>query len=263
MSLPLFSLENKVAFITGATNGIGRGMAEGLALGGISQIIISHRPSTNPNSTINHLKSFNPSLQVDSIEADLGLIKLKDIEAGLYVKVIEKSVTGRVDILINNAGISYRNAFESFPDDEFDEVLYVNMRVPAKLAQLFGKHMLENKIKGKMIFTASLMSYQGGLRVAPYAISKGGIKLFVQALSNEWSEHAICVNAIAPGYVETNMTEALKSDKKRYAEISGRIPLGRWATPEDFRGPTLFLASSASDYITGETLAVDGGWLGR
>ncbi|ODV93854.1 hypothetical protein PACTADRAFT_51601 [Pachysolen tannophilus NRRL Y-2460] len=266
MSSALFSLKGKVALVTGATNGIGRGMVTGLAEAKIDQIIFIHRPSTDPQSTIDSLIKAHPNPEdftISTIEADLGSLKIEDIESKIVKKSLQLSKTGKIDILINNAGISYRSPIIDYPDDEFNKVLHVNLNVPTKLSQLIGKHMIENKIRGKILFTASLLSFQGGVNVSAYAVSKGGILQLTKALSNEWASYGINVNSIAPGYIKTNMTRNISDDEKRNNEILSRIPYGRWGDIFDFKGPTVFLASSASDYVSGESLVVDGGWMGR
>ena len=166
------------------------------------------------------------------------------------------------DILINNAGTIRRNAAEDHPTEWWDEVIEVNLSSQFLLSKEIGKEMI-NRGSGKIIFIASLLTFQGGITVPGYAASKGGIGQLTKALANEWASKGINVNAIAPGYIATDNTEALRNDKDRYKAILERIPQGRWGTPEDFAGPSIFLASDASNYVNGEILTVDGGWMGR
>lgn len=264
-NMSIFSLHGKVVLASGATSGIGLGMCSGLSEQGAKQIILIHRPSTDPSPAIEALKKIHPSgdLVVSTIAADVAEVKLEDIEEKIVKPAIALSKTGQLDVLINNAGVNLRHTAEDFPEDMFNQVLQIDLLFPAKLTRLVGKHMLDNKIKGKILFTLSLISFQGGILSAPYAISKSGLKGFVQALSNEWSSRGVNVNGIAPGYIETKLVKSLKEDPVRGKQISDRIPIGRWGTPEDFKGPAAFLCSSASDYVTGETLLVDGGWMAR
>ena len=177
------------------------------------------------------------------------------------VKAI-KAAHANVDILINNAGIISRNPAAEHTDDEWDRVLSVNLDAPFILAREFGKEMLKRK-SGKVVFTCSLLSFQGGINVPGYAASKGAIASLVKAFANEWASRGINVNGIAPGYIATNNTKALQSDEERSKAILSRIPAGRWGVPEDFKGPVIFLCSAAADYVHGEILTVDGGWMGR
>ncbi|GMM35212.1 hypothetical protein DASC09_025370 [Saccharomycopsis crataegensis] len=266
MSNSIFSTQGKVVLATGATSGIGLGMCKGLAEFGCQQLILIHRPSTSPAEATAELKKISPlgdKLVVSYIQADVAEVNVEDIEEKIVKPALELSVTGKIDVLINNAGVNLRYTAEDFPEDQFQKVLQIDLLFPSKLTRLVGKHMLENNVRGKIIFTLSLISFQGGILSAPYAISKSGLKGFVQALSNEWSSKGINVNGIAPGYIETKLVKSLKEDPVRGRQITERIPIGRWGTPEDFRGPAAFLASSASDYVTGETLLVDGGWMAR
>jgi len=178
--------------------------------------------------------------------------------------LVEKLGNGgiRPDILINNAGTIARKPAAEHPDEMWDTVLEVNLSAQFVLSREIGKGMIERG-SGKIIFTASLLTYQGGITVPGYAASKGGIGQLTKALANEWASKGVNVNAIAPGYITTDNTEALQNDPVRYNSILERIPQGRWGTPEDFAGPAVFLASAASDYVNGEILTVDGGWMGR
>ncbi len=168
----------------------------------------------------------------------------------------------RIDILVNNAGTILRNPAAEHSDEFWDEVLEVNLSSQFILSREIGSRMIAEG-SGKIIFTASLLSFQGGINVPGYAASKGGIARLTMALANEWAGKGVNVNAIAPGYISTDNTTALREDKDRSASILGRIPAGRWGEPEDFKGPVVFLASDASNYVHGTILTVDGGWMGR
>jgi len=187
---------------------------------------------------------------------------LSDRDA-LYVfikKVLSENK--HIDILINNAGTIMRKPAAEHPDEYWDKVLAINLNAPFILAREIGKHMLERG-SGKIIFTCSLLSFQGGITVPGYAASKGALSSVVKALANEWASKGVNVNGIAPGYIATDNTEALRADEERSKSIMGRIPAGRWGEPEDFKGATVFLASKAADYVHGTILLVDGGWMGR
>lgn len=257
----LFSLKGKVALITGATNGIGLGMAKGLASADIDQIILTYRSEKPLQEAIKVLQEVNPNVKLASIQVDLSAADEDATVKKIFEESYAKSSTGKIDILINNAGISARYALESFPQEEFDQVLKVNLSIPVKLTKAVGTKMLETKTEGKIVFTASLMSFQGGLNTTAYAITKGGINQFMKGLSNEWSLKGIRVNAIAPGYIATKLTDTMDEDRK--AAVLPRIPIGRWGNMDDFMGPIVFLTSDASKYVTGETLLVDGGWMAR
>jgi 2-dehydro-3-deoxy-D-gluconate 5-dehydrogenase len=169
---------------------------------------------------------------------------------------------GKIDILVNNAGIIRRADAESYPDEDWDDVLMVDLSSVFRLCRSVGRTMLERR-SGKIINIASMLTFQGGMRVPAYAAAKGGLAQLTKALANEWAERGVNVNAIAPGYMRTDNTRALRDDRARYEAITARIPAGRWGEPEDLAGAVVFLASSASDYVHGYVLAVDGGWLAR
>jgi 2-deoxy-D-gluconate 3-dehydrogenase len=169
---------------------------------------------------------------------------------------------GKIDFLFNNAGIIRRSPSEEFTEKDWDETIMTNLKGPFFLAQAVARVMISQKRKGKIINTSSLSAVQGGKRVPAYAASKGGLAQVTKSMANDWARYNILVNAIGPGWVKTELTDLLQKDKERYAEITSRIPLGRWADPEDMMGAAVFLASDASDYITGQTIFVDGGWLG-
>lgn len=260
MSL-LFSLKGQVAVLTGGTNGIGLGYAKGLASAELDQLILTYRSESTLEQAKEVIKSVNSNIEISGIKVDF----LEEEEDELVDKIVSESYklskTGKVDILINNAGITERYQFESFPEDKFQSVLKVDLNVPVKLTKRFGAKMLEQHVQGKIVSTASLLSFQGGVLSTPYAIAKGALKQFTQAVSNEWSSRGIRVNCIAPGYIETKLTDNMAKEAK--ALIDKRIPLGRWGQIDDFMGPIVFLTSDASRYVTGETLVVDGGWLSR
>ncbi|ODV87868.1 hypothetical protein CANARDRAFT_5180 [[Candida] arabinofermentans NRRL YB-2248] len=264
MSAKLFSLEGKTVLITGATNGIGQAMVIGLYEAG-ANVIFTHRPSTDPSETKALILESNPTSKsiVETIEVDLADLKITDIGSKIVDRAISLSPNGKIDILVNNAGITYRSNLVDFPEEEFNKVLHVNLHVPVHLTKLVGAHMLENKIRGKIVSTASLTSFQGFPGISSYCASKGAILQFSKAISSEWASLGINVNCIGPGYIATNMTDKLVKDTSKSDYILGRIPQGKWGSPNDFKGPVVFLCSAASDYITGECLMVDGGWMSR
>lgn len=253
----LFSLKGKTALLTGGTNGIGLGMAQGLVGADLDHLILTYRSEEPLKKTIDILKAINPKVKIDGIYADFLKGTEEELVESIYTQAVEKG--GKIDILINNAGINYRRSFKTYPQNEFDEVMRVNLNIPVKLTQKVINHMDDNGIKGSIIFTGSLCSFQGGIDSSAYAITKGGIKLFTASVSNEFSKKGIRVNCIAPGYITTNMTEVF--DPEFADGLINRIPMGRWGNEKDFQGPAVFLASDASGYITGETLVVDGGWM--
>ncbi|HUZ58072.1 MAG TPA: SDR family oxidoreductase [Hanamia sp.] len=250
----LFDLTGKTALVTGCSRGIGKAMATGLAEAGVNIIGVSGtlKPGSDVEKEIKKSgREFTP------YAIDLGNRK------GLY-KSIEKIKSKHpvIDILINNAGIIKRDPAAVHTDEEWDSVLTVNLDSSFILSREFGKEMIKRK-SGKIIFTCSLLSFQGGINVPGYAASKGAVASLVKALANEWASKGVNVNGIAPGYIATKNTEALRDDEERSKSILDRIPAGRWGTPEDFIGPVIFLSSHASDYVDGEILTVDGGWMGR
>jgi len=251
----LFDLSGKTALVTGGNKGIGRGMAIGLAEAGADIIAVS--------ATI--------ALEGSDIEKEVLALgrKFKAYQADLsdrqdVYRLLDQVLTEnkRIDILVNNAGTIMRQPAAEHSDAYWDQVLAVNLDTPFVLARELGKHMINNG-GGKIIFTCSLLSFQGGINVPGYAASKGALASLVKALANEWASKNINVNGIAPGYIATDNTEALRNDAERNASILGRIPAARWGTPEDFKGPAVFLASDAGNYVHGTILTVDGGWMGR
>lgn len=249
----MFDLTGKVALVTGANTGLGQGMALALAGAGADVVLIGR---SEPVETLEAISKLD--VKSHSILTDLGA-------ADTVSEIIAEAVKamGRVDILVNNAGIIKRNEAIDFTPDEWDSVMDVNLRTLFFLSQAFARHLVAEKTSGKIINIASMLTFQGGIRVPSYTASKSAVGGLTKALANEWAQHGINVNAIAPGYFATNNTAALQADEKRNAEILGRIPSGRWGNPSDMAGAIVFLASHASDYVQGITLPVDGGWLSR
>ena len=251
----LFDLTGKTALVTGAKRGIGRGMAEALAEAGADIIGVSATIEESGSEVGNAVAALGRNFsayQVDFADKDAVMDFAKTLETNNIVP----------DILINNAGTIKRHPAAEHPDAWWDEVIEVNLSAQFRLSREIGRQMVARG-SGKIIFTASLLTFQGGITVPGYSASKGGIGQLTKALANEWAAHGVNVNAIAPGYIATDNTEALRNDNARYTAILERIPQGRWGTPKDFAGPAIFLASSASDYVNGEILTVDGGWMGR
>lgn len=253
-ALDRFDLRGKTAIVTGAKRGIGRGMAEALAEAGADIVGVSATlaPGSEVEQAVTALgRSFKP-YQCDFSDRGAVTALAAQLDADGIVP----------DILVNNAGTIKREPAAQHPDDWWDEVIEVNLSAQFVLSREIGRGMVARG-RGKIIFTASLLTFQGGITVPGYAASKGGIGQLTKALANEWASQGVNVNAIAPGYIATDNTQALQDDPERSTAILGRIPQGRWGTPEDFGGPVVFLASAASDYVNGEVLVVDGGWMGR
>lgn len=250
----LFSLNGKTALITGGNRGLGRGIAKGLATAGAKVVIWASSDSVYDAAD----KLKNEGLDVVAVKCDLS--DEKDIKES-FEKTLELA-GGRLDILVNNAGIQRRSKCEEFPLSDWDDVININLRSVFVLCQLAGQHMLKNG-GGKIINLASMLSFFGGFTVPAYAAAKGGVAQLTKALSNEWASQGINVNAIAPGYMATEMNTNLINDAVRNTEILSRIPAKRWGTPEDMAGVAVFLSSNASDYLNGAVIPVDGGYLGR
>ncbi|ACT60488.1 2-dehydro-3-deoxy-D-gluconate 5-dehydrogenase KduD [Hirschia baltica] len=252
MSHP-FDLTGKTAIVTGANTGLGQGMAVALAEAGANLTLVGR---SAPSDTVELVEKLGRKAHV--VMADLG--SLDPIE-----KIVgeTKEVFGGIDILVNNAGIIKRNDSIDFTPEDWDSVMNINVRTLFFLSQAVARSMIAAEKGGKIINIASMLSYQGGIRVPSYTTSKSGVMGLTRILANEWAQHGINVNAIAPGYFATNNTAALQADEKRNTEILGRIPSGRWGKPSDLGGAAVFLASAASDYVQGITLPVDGGWLAR
>jgi 2-deoxy-D-gluconate 3-dehydrogenase len=253
MSLDSFSLAGKAAIVTGANTGLGQGIAVALAEAGANLALVGR---SSPEETVELVKKAGRKAHV--IMADLGGLDRVDA-----IVDETREALGGIDILVNNAGIIKRNDSIDFTVEEWDSVMNTNLRTPFFLSQKAARAMIEAGKGGKIINIASMLSYQGGIRVPSYTSSKSGIVGMTRILANEWAKHGINVNAIAPGYFETNNTDALRADEKRNTEILGRIPAGRWGRPSDLAGAAVFLSSSAADYVHGTVLAVDGGWLAR
>lgn len=251
----LFDLSGKTALVTGCKRGIGRGMAEALAEAGADIIGVSATLESSGSEIEKAVTGMGRAFSGHAVD-------FSDREAltGFAAQLDRDGIVP--DILINNAGTIKRHPAAEHPTDWWDEVIEVNLSAQFLLSREVGRGMIARG-SGKIIFTASLLTFQGGITVPGYSASKGGIGQLTKALANEWAPKGINVNAIAPGYIATDNTEALRNDKDRYKAILERIPQGRWGTPEDFAGPAVFLASSASDYVNGEILTVDGGWMGR
>jgi len=252
--LEKFGLGGKVALVTGAARGLGQAVCVALAEAGADIVGVSLAAEA-PATAEAIAKTGRRYLHVP---ADLS--SLEPIE-----RIVETAVRelGGIDILVNNAGIIRRNDAIDFSEKDWDDVMDVNLKSLFFLTQAVARHMIDRDRGGKIVNIASMLSFQGGVRVPSYTASKSGVRGLTMLLANEWAKHRIQVNAIAPGYMATDNTEMLRADSKRSAEILGRIPSGRWGAADDIAGAAVFLASAASDYVTGHTLAVDGGWLGR
>ena len=249
----LFRLDGKVALVTGAAAGIGAAIAEALAEAGAD--VACHGNTRPADATAALVKAKNRKGAALS-----GDLSDRAAPARLVDEVLERF--GRVDILINNAGIIRRTPAVDHTDEDWDAVINVNLTSVFSLCKLAGKHLLEQS-SGKIVNIASLLSFQGGVNVPGYSAAKGGLANLTRALANEWAGRGVNVNGIAPGYIETENTAALRQNAERFRQISERIPAGRWGTPRDLAGAAVFLCSAASDYVHGHILTVDGGWMGR
>jgi 2-dehydro-3-deoxy-D-gluconate 5-dehydrogenase len=254
MILDLFKLEGKVALVTGGCTGLGEGMAVGLAEAGADILTTFH--STPPDGLESRVTGLGR--RFGAIRADLARPETMEDLAAEACEAL-----GKVDILVNNAGIIRRAELLAFDQADWDEVMNVNLKSLFLLSQSVARRMVDTGLGGKIINIASMLSYQGGIRVPSYTASKHGVMGLTKIMANELAAKGINVNAIAPGYMATENTRALREDPKRNAQILARIPTGRWGAPEDLQGAVVFLASRASDYLQGETIAVDGGWLSR
>jgi 2-deoxy-D-gluconate 3-dehydrogenase len=255
MTLDVFSLDGKVALVTGASRGLGAAMAA--AIGAAGAAVALHSNEQAATQTAERICK-ESGRRTELFTADLADRAAAD-------KLIADTIAafGRIDILVNNAGIIRRRPAAQHSDDDWDAVIEVNLSNAFRMCRAMGKHLIDRGRGGKIINVASLLSYQGGINVPGYAASKGGIVQLTKALANEWASHGINVNAIAPGYMQTDNTKALRDDPQRNKQITERIPAGRWGTPEDVAGAAVYLASKASDYVHGHVLVVDGGWMGR
>ena len=252
--LDKFDLSGKTALVTGCRRGIGRAFAQGLAEAGADIVGVS--------------ASLASGSEVEGDVAALGrsfhpyACDFSDRDALRAFVAQVKADVAQIDILVNNAGTILREPAADHPDEYWDKVIEVNLNAQFVLAREFGKEMVARG-RGKIVFTASLLSFQGGITVPGYAAAKGGIATLTMALSNEWAGKGVNVNAIAPGYIATDNTEALRSDSVRSEQILTRIPQGRWGQPDDLKGVCVFLCSDAASYVNGAILTVDGGWMGR
>jgi len=253
MILDDFNLSGKVAIVTGCSTGLGQGMCYGLAEAGADIVGIDYVDSPETKATIEDM-----GRRFLEIKADLS--DLEPVE-GIIQRTVE--TFGKLDILINNAGIIRRADAIEFTEKDWDDVMNINIKTLFFLSQAAAQQFIKQESKGKIINIASMLSYQGGIRVPSYTASKSGVMGVTRLMANEWAKYNINTNAIAPGWMATNNTAPLRADPVRSKEILDRIPAGRWGTPGDLKGVAVFLASDASDYINGYTLAVDGGWLAR
>ena len=247
-------LAGKIAVVTGANRGIGHAIALALAEAG-ADIVGTSRQMSDDESIAKEVRALGQKFFPFACD-----MKNRAESTALAKKVLTE--VGQVDILVNNAGTIRRENIADYSLADWDEVVEVNLTAPFILTQDFGKQMLERG-EGKVIFISSLLSYQGGIRVPAYTASKSGIAGLVKAFANEWAGKGVNVNAVAPGYLVTDNTEALRADPIRYEAITGRIPAGRWGEGSDIAGSVVFLASKNAEYLHGSTITVDGGWMGR
>lgn len=253
MILDRFSLKGKSGLVTGAGSGIGKGMAKGLTEAG-ARVALAGRNMEKLENASSEMKTFGLDavpFQVDMAEPD----SISNLVRSVLTEF------GRIDFLFNNAGMIHRAPFEEFPIKAWEEIVRVNLTGPFLLSQAVARHMIEKGIKGSIVNTSSLIAVLGGMTVPGYAATKGGLSQLTKSMCNDLARYGIRVNAIGPGWVKTEMTEALRANPERFEAISARIPLARWADPEDLAGLAVFLASDASAYITGQVIFIDGGYL--
>jgi 2-deoxy-D-gluconate 3-dehydrogenase len=253
MPARLFDLTGKNAIITGCNTGLGAAMAVALAEAGCGIAGVNRSEPADTRARVE-----GTGQRFVDIRADLAELDAVDSIVAAAVEAF-----GHIDVLVNNAGIIRRNDALEFSEADWDAVIDVNLKSVFFLSQAVARQFVRQGTGGKIINVASMLSFQGGIRVASYTASKSGVLGLTRLLANEWAAKGINVNAIAPGYMATNNTAALRNDRERNDEILARIPAGRWGTPDDLAGSVVFLASPASDYVHGHTLAVDGGWLAR
>ena len=248
----LFDLSGKIAMVTGASTGLGEGMCLGLAKAGADIVLVDHRERSETAAKVREM-----GRKALTLHGDLGQVKTTE-------RVVADALHtfGRIDILVNNAGTIRRSPAIDYSESDWDAVMQLNSKAVFFLCQAAARDMMKRSY-GKIINIASLLTFSGGITVPSYAASKGAVGQLTKALANEWAKNGICVNAIAPGYMVTDNTKALREDEQRHRAISERIPANRWGTPEDLQGAAIFLASKASDYINGHILLVDGGWMAR
>lgn len=257
MSANVFDLSGKVALVTGANTGIGQGIAVALAKAGADVVLTARRDPAETRALV----------EAEGVRAHVIMADLSSIEP--CQRIVDEAVEafGKIDILVNNAGIIRREDALDFSEEDWDAVMDVNLKVLFFLSQKVARHMVgwasQNGARGKIINIASMLTFQGGIRVPSYTASKSGVGGLTKLMANEWATKGINANAIAPGYIATNNTTALQADENRNRQIVERIPEGRWGDPADIGGAAVFLASSAADYVQGHILAVDGGWLAR
>ncbi|MGF6175816.1 2-dehydro-3-deoxy-D-gluconate 5-dehydrogenase KduD [Ensifer sp. 4252] len=249
----LFDLSGKVALVTGARTGLGQGMALALARAGADIAALGSTPMPETGGLVHDLGRRFHALEVD--------LSLAFDPAAVVEEVV--AALGGLDILVNNAGIIRRADLLDYSQDDWDSVIDVNLKAAFLLSQAVARHMVEAKKPGRIINVASMLTFQGGVRVPAYTASKHGIAGLTKAMANELAPHAITVNAIAPGYMSTDNTQALRDDVERNAQISARIPMKRWGVPDDLDTTVVFLAAPGSNYVTGTIIPVDGGWLVR
>ena len=253
MVLNAFDLTGKVAIVTGCDTGLGQGMTLGLAQAGCDIVGVNRKI---PHETAAKVEALGR--RFTAIQADLSR---QDYISEIVAKAV--SAMGHIDILVNNAGTIRRADALTFKEQDWDDVLNLNLKSVFFLSQAVARQFIQQGCGGKIINIASMLSFQGGIRVPSYTASKSGVLGLTRLMANEWAGHQINVNAIAPGYMATNNTQQLRDDAERSKEILDRIPAGRWGVADDLQGPVVFLASGAADYVNGYTLAVDGGWLAR
>jgi 2-deoxy-D-gluconate 3-dehydrogenase len=253
MILDSFSLKGKIAVVTGCNTGLGQGIALGLAEAGADIVGVCRRAAEETQEAVAALGQ-----RFHLVQADLA-----DPKAAEDVIARSAAAFGEIHILVNNAGIIRRNEVLDYTEQDWDDVMNTNLKSLFFLSQAAGRVFVKQGKGGKIINIASMLSFQGGIRVAAYTASKSAVMGLTRLLANDLAKYGINVNAIAPGYMETNNTVALRRDEKRNAEILARIPAGRWGLPEDMKGAAVFLASESSNYVQGYTVAVDGGWLAR
>ena len=253
--LQQFDLTGKTALVTGCNKGIGKGMALGLAEAGADIIGVSATIELSGSAVEKEVNAIGKKFKAYQCD-----FSNRESLYAFIKKVLAEN--NKIDILVNNAGTIMRAPAAEHSDEYWDKVMAINLDAQFILAREIGKHMLQRG-NGKIIFTCSLLSFQGGILVPGYAASKGAIGSLVKAMANEWAGKGINVNGIAPGYITTDNTEALRNDPERSKSILGRIPAGRWGEPDDFKGAVVYLASDAAKYVHGEILTVDGGWMGR
>jgi len=246
-------LKGKVAIVTGSARGLGKGIALGLAEAGCKTLLADIIPPTETERETAAIGESARSITCD-LREEASIEKITNGALDAY---------GKIDILVNNAGITKRYPAIEMPTESWDEVINVNLRACFLLSQAVAREMMKRSIRGKIINMASMQSFQGGMLIAAYAAAKSGLAGLTRALAVEWAPHGINVNAIAPGYMATELTEPIMRDDSRNRQTLERIPAGRWGTPDDLKGAVVFLASEASSYVHGTILCVDGGWLAR